>query len=99
MPKRIIDGEAMWSSDKLARCPLFARRVYPWLISLADAAGCFELTNLRVIWGKVAAIREDLTVDDLGKIFEEYQRHGLLFVWYVGQKTYAHWVGSDRPGR
>lgn len=98
MPKRMIDGDAMWSSDRLARCELFARREFAWLFPISDPNGSFELKP-RAIWGKVAAIRDDLTIEVLGKIFAEYERVKLLFVWEESGKRYAHWVGSDKPGR
>jgi hypothetical protein len=95
MPKRIIDGEAVWSSDKLANCEIWARREYPWLYPLADANGCFELTNLRVLWGKVAANRPDLTIQRLQEVFEQFTRHGLLFTWTKNGKCYGHWTKSE----
>jgi hypothetical protein len=99
MPKRVIDFDAMWASDKLAACPAWAQAEYAWLYGLADCNGCFECTNLRVIWGRVAAIRRDLPIERLEKIFEEFTRRGLLFAWYANGKRYAHWTGSDVPGR
>ncbi len=99
MPKRVIDFDAMWASDKLAACPAWAQAEYAWLYGLADCNGCFECTNLRVIWGRVAAIRRDLPIERLEKIFEEFTRRGLLFVWHANGKRYAHWTGSDVPGR
>ena len=81
MPKRVIDFDAMWASDKLAACAEWAQAEYAWLYGLADASGCFEVTNLRVIWGRVAAIRRDLTIERLEKVFAEFQDKGLLFVW------------------
>src|SRR5579864_1929269 len=63
MPKRVIDFDAMWGSDKLAACAEWAQAEYAWLYGLADASGCFELTNLRVIWGRVAAIRRNLSLN------------------------------------
>src|SRR5262249_22830581 len=71
MPTRLIDYEAMWASDKLAACTLWARREFPWLYGLADAHGSFEMTNMRVIYGKVAAIREDLSPERLQEIVDE----------------------------
>lgn len=99
MPKRVIDFDAMWGSDKLAACAAWAQAEYAWLYGLADASGCFELTNLRVIWGRVAAIRANLTIERLEQIFVEFQDKGLLFVWEHEGKRYAHWTGSDVPGR
>jgi len=97
--KRVIDFDAMWGSDKLAACAAWAQAEYAWLYGLADASGCFEVTNLRVIWGRVAAIRGNLTIERLEQIFAEFQDKGLLFVWEHEGKRYAHWTGSDVPGR
>ena len=99
MPKRVIDFDAMWGSDKLAACAPWAQAEYAWLYGLADASGCFELTNLRVIWGRVAAIRGNFTIERLEQVFAEFQDKGLLFVWEHEGKRYAHWTGSDVPGR
>jgi hypothetical protein len=95
VPKRILDGEGMWGSDKLAACEIWARREYAWLYPLADANGCFELTSLRVIWGKVAANRPDLTLQRLQEVFEQFTRHGLLFTWVTNGKRYGHWTKSE----
>src|SRR5579863_3084591 len=99
MPKRVLDFDAMWGSDKLAACAPWAQAEYAWLYGLADACGCFELTNLRVIWGRVAAIRGNLTIERLEQVFIEFQEKGLLFVWDHEGKRYGHWTGSDVPGR
>src|SRR5258708_9472305 len=99
MPKRVIDFDAMWGSDKLASCAEWAQAEYAWLYGLADAWGGFELTNLRVIWGRVAAIRRNLSLERLEQIFLEFQDKGLLFAWEENGKRYGHWTGSDVPGR
>ena len=79
MPKRVIDFDALWASDKLASCAEWAQSEYAWLYGLADASGSFEMTNLRVIWGRVAAIRKNLTLERLDEIFDEFIARGLLF--------------------
>lgn len=99
MPKRVIDFDALWASDKLASCAEWAQSEYAWLYGLADASGSFEMTNLRVIWGRVAAIRKNLTLERLGEIFDEFIARGLLFTWEENGKRYGHWTGSDVPGR
>ncbi len=99
MPKRVIDFDAMWASDKLAACPAWAQAEYAWLYGLADSNGSFELTNLRVIWGKVAAIRKDLALARLEQVFDEFHARGLLFTWEENGKRYGHWTNSDQPGR
>src|SRR5256885_12888785 len=99
MPKRVIDFDALWASDKLASCAEWAQSEYAWLYGLADASGSFEMTNLRVIWGRVAAIRKNLTIERLQEIFDEFIARGLLFTWEENGKRYGHWTGSDVPGR
>ena len=98
MPRRVIDGEAIWGSDKLHDCPPWARREYPWLYPLADAFGCFEL-NLRIIAGKLRPNRPELTETKLEAIFTIFEENGLAFIWSEGGKSYVHWTGSERPGR
>ena len=99
MPKRVLDFDAMWASDKLASCAAWAQAEYAWFYGLADASGSFEMTNLRVIWGRVAAIRTNLTIERLEQIFDEFSARGLLFTWEESGKRYGHWTGSDVPGR
>src|SRR5580658_8183220 len=99
MPKRVIDFDAMWASDKLAACAEWAQVEYAWLYGLADCNGCFELTNLRVIWGRVAAVRKNLSLERVAQVFDEFHDKGLLFRWSDGGKRYGHWTGSDVPGR
>jgi hypothetical protein len=99
MPKRVIDFDALWASDKISACAEWAQAEYAWLYGLADCAGCFELTNLRVIWGRVAAVRQNFSLERLEQVFAEFQDKGLLFVWSESGKRYGHWTGSDVPGR
>jgi hypothetical protein len=99
MPKRVIDFDAIWASDKISACAEWAQVEYAWLYGLADCAGCFELTNLRVIWGRVAAVRRNFSMERLEQVFAEFQDKGLLFVWNESGKRYGHWTGSDVPGR
>jgi len=99
MPKRVIDGEAVWGSDKLTSLPPSAQREYPWLYPLADCNGNFELTNLRAVWGRVYASRPDITTEDMASIIGAYNEVGLLFIWQENGKRYGHWTNSDRAGR
>jgi hypothetical protein len=99
MPKRVLDFDAMWASDKIAACAEWAQVEYAWLYGLADCAGCFELSNMRVIWGRVAAIRHNFSIERLEQVFDEFQDKGLLFVWCDSGKRYGYWTGSDVPGR
>lgn len=50
MPKRIVDGEGLWRSDKLAEVtPAWIKAEYANLVPLALANGSFE-ANPRRIW-------------------------------------------------
>ena len=99
MPTRLIAFEALWSSDKIAQCAAWAQAEYAWLYGLADAHGSFEITNRRVIHGKVAANRKDLSLERLEQILSEFQNCGLLFVWAQDGKLFGHWTNSEIPGR
>lgn len=100
MPKRIIDADAMWQSDKLARCQQGSIPEYAWLYGVADAYGNFELTNPRVLHGKAyAPIRQSFSVKDLERVLADFERHGLLYTWFEGLKKYGHWTGSWKTGR
>ena len=79
MPKRVIDFDALWASDKISDCAEWAQAEYAWLYGLADCAGCFELTNLRVIWGRVAAVRRNFSMERLEQVFAEFQDKGIAF--------------------
>jgi hypothetical protein len=99
MPKRVLDFDAMWASDKIAACAEWAQAEYAWCYGLADANGSFELTNLRVSWSKVSAIRRNLTIERFEQCIDEFHDKGLLFIWAQDGKRYGHWTGSDKPGR
>ena len=72
---------------------------YSWFYPLADANGSFEITNLRIIWGKVSGIRPHLTMENVQEIVRAFHEHGVLFTWEQDGKRYAHWTGSEKPGR
>ena len=98
MPKRVIDFDAMWGSDKLAACCLGAGRVR----MAVWTGGCVRLLRADEFardLGRVAAVRGNFTIERLEQVFAEFQDKGLLFVWEYEGKRYGHWTGSDVPGR
>jgi hypothetical protein len=99
MPPRMIDFDSLWASGRIARCASWAQAEYAWLYGLADAYGCFELTNSRVLWGKVAAVRKNLPLERLEQILAEFHEKGLLFIWEENGKRYGHWTNSHKKGR
>lgn len=91
-----IDYDALWASDKIARCSDEAQADYAWVYGVADAWGCFELSNLRVIHGRVAAIRKGLSFERLEQDFKEYRINGLCFLWQGAGKSYGYWTGCEK---
>ena len=101
MPKRILDGESLWRSSKLAAVnPPSIRAEFANLIPLAMANGSFECDS-RLVWSRVYAFnRPDVSVDDVAQILAEFERVRLLFRWNdPSGKQWGYWVGIDKPGR
>ena len=100
MPKRIVDGEGIWKSDKIAAVePARYRAEYANLLPLALANGSFEC-NARAIWATCYGYnRPDITPEDVTAILAEFERAKLLFRWTISGKTWGFWVGIDKPGR
>ena len=99
MPKRIIDGEAVWTSNKLERIPQRFRSEYAWILPLAQANGCFECSP-KLVWSKCySGIREDWTKDDVAKMLDEFGKAKLLFRWKVGENTFGFFIGAQKEGR
>ncbi len=87
--------DRIWESNKLARCSRDAALAYPWIFLVADDHGRFEYRP-RVIWGRVFAAREDVTVEDVTNWLTEYEQVGLLVRYKSGEL--AHWTGfAGRP--
>jgi len=102
MPKRIVDGEGLWRSDKLSQVePHNFRSEYANLLPLAMANGSFE-ANPRRIWSTVYCYnRPDVTVTLVEQILAEFERVKLLFRWIDGAtgKEWGYWIGIEKPGR
>lgn len=100
MPKRIVDGDGLWRSDKLSQVePASFRAELANLIPLALANGSFEC-NPRLIWSRCYAYnRPDVTLEMVEKILAEFERVGILIRWEAGTKTWGYWVGIEKTGR
>jgi len=100
MPKRLIDGERLWGSDKLRLVvPEKFRAEYSNMIPLALADGSFECDAYRV-WSQVYAYnRSDVDVEAVESILTELERVKLLFRWTARDgKKWGFWVGIDSEG-
>lgn len=97
MPARIIDGEALWRSDKLSKVePPNFRAEYANMIPLALADGTFEC-NPRRVWSDVYAYnRPDIDIETVSAILDEFERVGLLTRKGDEKgKIWGFWVGIE----
>lgn len=101
MPKRILDGEAMWRSTKIRAVePSKFRSEFAWLLPLALANGVFEADPYRVWVDCYAFSRPEITLAIVSKILDEFERVDLLRRWEdTSGKVWAVWVGIEKPGR
>lgn len=100
MPKRLIDADAAWQSEKLAHCRPESVPEYTWLYGIADSNGIFEITNIRAIHSVAyGPIRRHISPEDLGRFFADFERNGLMFTWKEGTKRFAFWTGSETGAR
>lgn len=100
MPKRILDGDAIWTSKKIAALePAWVRPEYTWVHSLAGPNGVFEF-DLRAIWARCYAfLRPEIGLPEVEIIFAAFQKTKLVFLWEQDGKQWAYWTNSDKPGR
>lgn len=99
MPKRIIDGDALWISEKLSKVPAKYRPEYSWLLPLAHGNGCFEASVMEIWRTCYSALRDDWTQADVGAMLDAFDQAKMLFRWQVSGKTFGFFVGSQKEGR
>jgi hypothetical protein len=96
MPKRIIDGEAIWSSKKLSNVqPARFRAEYTNLLPLALANGVFECEPRLIFTTVYAYNREDIALADVIAMLGEFERAKMLYRWEEQGKTWGYWVGIE----
>jgi hypothetical protein len=101
MPKRVIDGDALWTSDKLLQVePESFRAEFANLVPLSLANGSFEC-DPRKIWTRVYAYnRPSFTLDMVAAMLKELERVKMLFRWTEADgKVWGNFVGINKPGR
>lgn len=97
MPSRIVDGEALWRSDKLKKVkPSSFRAEYANLLPLALADGSFECNVDRIFFDVYAYNRPDISKNKIKKILNEFQRVGLLQKKTDAEgREWGYWVGIE----
>lgn len=93
----MIDGEALWRSDKLNKVePIEFRAEYANLLPLALGDGTFE-ANPRRVWADVYSYnRPDITLELVEEILSEFERVGILVrKTDENGKIWGLWVGIE----
>lgn len=113
MPKRVVDGDALWRSHKLRKVePAKYRAEFANLIPMALANGVFE-AEPELVWAEVYSFnRPDIQLSDVISILDEFERVGLLCRWQDVNgiqkelngskpegKVWGYWIGIEKPGR
>jgi hypothetical protein len=99
MPKRIIDGDALWVSEKLTLVPVKYRAEYAWILPLAQVNGCFECSPMLVWRTCYSALRSGWTVAKVAKMLNAFEAAKMLFRFQQDGKTYGFFVGIQKEGR
>jgi hypothetical protein len=99
VPKRIVDGEALWLSDKIRKLPEQYRIHYANWIPLAEANGVFEADPARIQARVYAYILPAVTPNEVSNILKEFVNVGLVRLWEDEGKSWGYFVGIDKGGR
>jgi len=99
VPKRVVDGEGIWGSDKILRLSTEFQPEYANLLPLAEANGVFEV-NPHKVWSRVYAYnRRNVTVEWVQELLNELVEVGLLLIWEDNGKVWGFWDGNEKAGR
>lgn len=89
--------DALWLSDRLARCSKEAAMAYPAIFLVADDHGRFEY-HPRRIFKTVFGYRDDVTLEEVTRWLSEYWEHGLLIRYHIdGQLAYWYKFRGRKP--
>lgn len=99
MPARVVDGDAIYLSDKVRALKPEYRAEYSYLIPLAEANGVFEANPDR-IWATAYAFHRDgINPGWVRDLLADFERVDLLRTWNENGKKWGFWTGIDKAGR
>lgn len=96
MPKRLIDGDAIWKSNKVLALKPEYRAEYVWLLPLGEVNACFEYDPLAIWANCYAMLRPGWTMEEVRNLLEAFEAAKLLFKFEHGNKQYGFWVGMEK---
>ena len=99
MPKRVIDGDSLWVSEKLTNVPEKYRAEYAWILPLAQANGCFECSPMLVWRTCYSALRPEWMTPDVAAMLDAFEAAKMIFRFQRDGKTYGFFVGIQKEGR
>lgn len=99
MPKRIVDGDALWLSEKVRSLPEDYRFHYANWIPLARENGVFEASAVRIQAQIYGFLRPDFTITRVQRVLDALVKVGLVRLYDADGKTWGYFVGMNKPGR
>lgn len=99
MPKRVVDGDALWLSEKVRNLPEEFRLHYANWIPMAEANGVFEADVHRIQAKVYAYMLPSVTSDMVGRLLTAFTEAGLVKVWREDNKNWGYFIGIEKSGR
>lgn len=99
MPKRILDGEALWLSNKIKHLPEQFRMHYANWIPLAEANGVFEADPERIRARVYSFLLPDFSIKQVKQVLDNFVRVGLVNLWEEDGKKWGYFNGIEKSGR
>ncbi len=96
MPRRILNGEKVWNSSKLAQLPDHYALAYAYLYPLALADGTFE-ADPEEVFVRAFARRKTWKIEDVAEILTAFERVGVLERRTAPDgKIWGKWTASEK---
>jgi hypothetical protein len=99
VPKRVVDGEALWLSEKVRGLPAEYRMHYANWLPLAEANGVFEASPARIHARIYSYLLPNMTTRVVKRIRDAFVDAGLLQLWDEEGKTWGYFIGIEKTGR
>jgi len=101
MAKRLVDGDAIWSSDKLQNVPEEFRAEYAWVLPLAEANGCCEYNPAIIFRDCYAYLRPGWSATKVEELFTALEQAKMVFRFKAKyeptdkERTWCFFIGME----